>query len=120
MSDKVRLSLRAKLKTLGEKYETRELHYKALLRSKDAEIQSLTAKYEEQRRGAESEAARCRALSSQVSTFSHTEAELRSQLNIYVEKFKQVRLSPLYVFRVYAQKFIRLLVGFIAVVTNSL
>jgi hypothetical protein len=25
-----------------------------------------------------------------VSTFSHTEAELRSQLNIYVEKFKQV------------------------------
>lgn len=68
----------------------RELHYKALLRSKDAEIQSLTAKYEEQRRTAENEAARCRALSSQVSTFSHTEAELRSQLNIYVEKFKQV------------------------------
>ncbi|KAL1958718.1 hypothetical protein VTO42DRAFT_3837 [Malbranchea cinnamomea] len=83
-------ALRAKLKTLGEKYETRELHYKALLRSKDAEIQSLTAKYEEQRRGAENEAARCRALSSQVSTFSQTEAELRSQLNIYVEKFKQV------------------------------
>ena len=68
----------------------RELHYKALLRSKDAEIQCLTAKYEEQRRTAESEATRCRALSSQVSTFSHTEAELRSQLNIYVEKFKQV------------------------------
>lgn len=72
----------------------RELHYKALLRSKDAEIQCLTAKYEDQRRAAENEAARCRALSSQVSTFSHTEAELRSQLNIYVEKFKQVWLSP--------------------------
>lgn len=83
-------SLRAKIKTIGEKFETRELHYKALLRSKDAEIQSLTAKYEEQRRGAENEASRCRALSSQVSTFSHTESELRSQLNIYVEKFKQV------------------------------
>lgn len=83
--------LRAKIKTIGEKFEMRELHYKALLRSKDAEIQSLTAKYEEQRRMAENEAARCRALSSQVSTFSHTEAELRSQLNIYVEKFKQVR-----------------------------
>jgi chromosome segregation ATPase len=68
----------------------RELHYKSLLRSKDAEIQCLTAKYEEQRRAAENEAARCRALSSQVSTFSHTESELRSQLNIYVEKFKQV------------------------------
>ena len=72
----------------------RELHYKALLRSKDAEIQCLTAKYEEQRRAAENEAARCRALSSQVSTFSHTEAELRSQLNIYVEKFKQVCFLP--------------------------
>lgn len=85
-------SLRAKIKTIGEKFEMRELHYKALLRSKDAEIQCLTAKYEEQRRAAENEAARCRALSSQVSTFSHTEAELRSQLNIYVEKFKQVWL----------------------------
>ncbi|KAE8349523.1 myosin-like coiled-coil protein-domain-containing protein [Aspergillus coremiiformis] len=83
-------ALRSKIKTIGEKFETREVHYKSLLRSKDAEIQSLTAKYEEQRRAAENEAARCRALSSQVSTFSHTEAELRSQLNIYVEKFKQV------------------------------
>lgn len=82
--------LRVKIKTIGEKFETREVHYKSLLRSKDAELQSLTAKYEEQRRAAENEAARCRALSSQVSTFSHTEAELRSQLNIYVEKFKQV------------------------------
>jgi hypothetical protein len=93
--------LRAKLKTIGEKYETRELHYKVLLRIKDAEIQSLTAKYEEQRRSAENEAARCRALSSQVSTFSHTEAELRSQLNIYVEKFKQVcpSTSPLSAWR---------------------
>ncbi|RMJ22097.1 hypothetical protein PHISP_07040 [Aspergillus sp. HF37] len=83
-------ALRTKIKTIGEKFEMRELHYKALLRSKDAEIQCLTAKYEEQRRAAENEATRCRALSSQVSTFSHTEAELRSQLNIYVEKFKQV------------------------------
>lgn len=83
-------SLRVKIKTIAEKFEMRELHYKSLLRSKDAEIQCLTAKYEEQRRAAENEATRCRALSSQVSTFSHTEAELRSQLNIYVEKFKQV------------------------------
>lgn len=83
-------ALRAKIKTIGEKFEMREGHYRTLLRSKDSEIQCLTAKYEEQRRAAENEAARCRALSSQVSTFSHTEAELRSQLNIYVEKFKQV------------------------------
>ncbi|KAL3474650.1 myosin-like coiled-coil protein-domain-containing protein [Aspergillus californicus] len=93
-SDKVDIdldeALRAKIKTIGEKFEMRELHYKSLLRSKDAEIQCLTAKFEEQRRAADNEATRCRALSSQVSTFSHTESELRSQLNIYVEKFKQV------------------------------
>ena len=83
--------LRAKLKTITEQFDTRELHYKGLLRSKDSELQSLTSKFEEQRRTAENESARGRALSSQVSTFSHTEAELRSQLNIYVEKFKQVR-----------------------------
>ncbi|CAL5873748.1 uncharacterized protein PFLUO_LOCUS8030 [Penicillium psychrofluorescens] len=83
-------ALRAKLKTITEQFDTRELHYKGLLRSKDTELQSLTSKYEEQRRTAENESARGRALSSQVSTFSHTEAELRSQLNIYVEKFKQV------------------------------
>ncbi|KAJ5675628.1 hypothetical protein N7462_008525 [Penicillium macrosclerotiorum] len=83
-------ALRAKLKTISEQFDTRELHYKGLLRSKDSEIQSLTSKYEEQRRTAENESARGRALSAQVSTFSHTEAELRSQLNIYVEKFKQV------------------------------
>ncbi|KAJ6000250.1 hypothetical protein N7481_000659 [Penicillium waksmanii] len=83
-------ALRAKLKTISEQFDTRELHYKGLLRSKDSEIQSVTIKYEEQRRTADNEAARGRALSAQVSTFSHTEAELRSQLNIYVEKFKQV------------------------------
>lgn len=84
--------IRTKIKTIGEKFELREFHFKALLRSKDAEIQSLIAKYEEQKRAAESEASRCRALTAQVSTFSHTEVELRSQLNIYVEKFKQVRV----------------------------
>ncbi|KAJ5201842.1 uncharacterized protein N7498_006505 [Penicillium cinerascens] len=83
-------ALRVKLKTISEQFDTRELHYKGLLRSKDSEIQSLTSKFEEQRRTAENETSRGRALSAQVSTFSHTEAELRSQLNIYVEKFKQV------------------------------
>lgn len=39
---------------------------------------------------AENEVSRSRGLSQQVSTFSQTETELRSQLNIYVEKFKQV------------------------------
>ncbi|KAK4862419.1 hypothetical protein LT330_002552 [Penicillium expansum] len=84
-------ALRAKLKTISEQFDTRDLHYRGLLRGKDSEIQSLASKFEEQRRAGEVEANRSRALTSQVSTFSHTEAELRSQLNIYVEKFKQVQ-----------------------------
>ncbi|KOS47125.1 hypothetical protein ACN38_g1976 [Penicillium nordicum] len=83
-------ALRVKLKTISEQFDTRDLHYRGLLRGKDSEIQSLASKFEEQRRAGEVEANRSRALTSQVSTFSHTEAELRSQLNIYVEKFKQV------------------------------
>jgi hypothetical protein len=93
--------LRVKLKTISEQFDIRELHYKGLLRSKDSEIQSLTSKFEEQRRMAENETSRGRALSAQVSTFSHTEAELRSQLNIYVEKFKQVCQSETIAFSWY-------------------
>ena len=47
-------------------------------------------KFEEKRKAADAEAIRSRALNAQVLTFSKTETELRNQLNIYVEKFKQV------------------------------
>jgi uncharacterized coiled-coil protein SlyX len=70
------------------------MHFKTILRHRDAEIAYTQARHEVERRRADQEAARCRTLSSQVSTFSHTEAELRSQLNIYVEKFKQVSPTP--------------------------
>lgn len=71
--------------------DLRELHFKSMLRHKDAEIANLSAKHEVERKRADAEATRSRTLTAQVSTFSHTESELRSQLNIYVEKFKQVR-----------------------------
>ena len=51
------------------------------------------ARSEDHRKRAEDEMRKSRTLNSQVSTFSQTETELRSQLNIYVEKFKQVGLS---------------------------
>lgn len=69
------------------------MHFKTILRHRDAEVAHFSAKHEVERRRADAEAARCRTLTNQVSTFSHTEAELRSQLNIYVEKFKQVSLT---------------------------
>lgn len=71
----------------------RELHFQSLLRTKELEVQWNLARYEQMRKHAEQEGHRAKALHQQVSTFSQTEAELRSQLNIYVEKFKQVRLS---------------------------
>lgn len=61
------------------------------MRTKECEVQYSLARFEQQRKLAETEANRSRTLSTQVSTFSQTETELRSQLNIYVEKFKQVR-----------------------------
>ena len=61
-------------------------------------MQLSLARAEEQRKRAEDEAKKSRTLNSQVSTFSQTETELRSQLNIYVEKFKQVGLPLLTLF----------------------
>ena len=83
---------RQKFKSFAEQYELRELHFHALLRTKECEVQLGLARAEEQRKRAEDEAKKSRTLNSQVSTFSQTETELRSQLNIYVEKFKQVSL----------------------------
>ena len=84
---------RTRCRIISDQAELREMHFKAILRHKDAEIANLAARHEVERKKAEGEAARCRTLTNQVSTFSHTEAELRSQLNIYVEKFKQVGKS---------------------------
>jgi hypothetical protein len=61
------------------------------MRTKELEVQFNMARFERERKAAEQEAARARALDAQVRTFSKTETELRSQLNIYVDKFKQVR-----------------------------
>lgn len=74
----------------------RELHFHSLLRTKELEVQWNLARYEQQRKHAEQESHRAKALHAQATTFSQTEAELRSQLNIYVEKFKQVGNPPPY------------------------
>lgn len=60
------------------------------MKTKECELHFNVARYEQQRKVAENETTRSRTLSAQVNTFSQTETELRSQLNIYVEKFKQV------------------------------
>lgn len=48
------------------------------------------ARYEREKKNAESEATKARHLQAQVQAFTKTETELRNQLNVYVDKFKQV------------------------------
>ncbi|KAL8826223.1 MAG: hypothetical protein Q9191_003934 [Dirinaria sp. TL-2023a] len=81
---------RQKFKSFIEQYELRELHFQSLMRTKECEVQYNLARYEQQRKEAENQVKKSQTLTAQVSTFSQTETELRSQLNIYVEKFKQV------------------------------
>lgn len=83
-------SIKLKFRTLVDQYEMRELHFSSLLRTKELEVQYNLGRYDQKRKQAEAESLRAKALHAQVSTFSQTETELRSQLNIYVEKFKQV------------------------------
>ena len=88
-------SFRHKFKSFVDQYELRELHFTSLLRSKELEIEYQKARLEQQRKAQEMESTKSHQLTRQVSTFSQTETELRSQLNIYVEKFKQVWQSKL-------------------------
>jgi hypothetical protein len=84
------ISFRQRFKSLIEQYELRELHFHSQMRTKELEVQFNLARFEREKKNYESELARSRQLNSQVQTFSKTEAELRQQLNVYVEKFKQV------------------------------
>jgi hypothetical protein len=86
-------SFKQRFKSLIDQYELRELHFHSLLRSKELEVQYHMARANKEQKAAEAEVTRSRALNAQVLTFSKTESELRSQLNIYVEKFKQVSFN---------------------------
>jgi hypothetical protein len=77
-----------------DQYELRELYYHSQMRTKEVEMQYHRKKLEQ-------ETTRSRQLNGQVTTFSKTERELRHQLNLYVEKFKQVgyAIFPSHAFR---------------------
>jgi len=82
---------REKFTSFLHQYELRELHFQSLLRTKDLEIAYERARHDQLKKAQESELSKSHQLTRQVSTFSQTENELRGQLNVYVEKFKQVR-----------------------------
>jgi STE24 endopeptidase len=60
------------------------------MRTKELEVQYHMARAEREKKGAETETTKARHLQSQVHAFTKTENELRNQLNVYVDKFKQV------------------------------
>jgi hypothetical protein len=76
-----------------DQYELRDLHFHSLMRTKELEVQYNLARFEGEKKRADTEVARSRQLNSQIQTFSKTEGELRTQLNVYVDKFKQVRAT---------------------------
>lgn len=86
----ISFSFRARFKSFIEQYELRELHFHSLMRTKELEVQHNLARFEREKKKADTEIARSRQLNEQVQTFSKTETELRNQLNVYVDKFKQV------------------------------
>ena len=81
---------REKFTSFLHQYELRELQFQSLVRTKDLEIQYQIARHDQLKKAQESELSKSHQLTRQVSTFSQTENELRGQLNVYVEKFKQV------------------------------
>lgn len=60
------------------------------MRTKELEVQYHLARFERERKSADSESTKSRHLQAQVQAFTKTETELRNQLNVYVDKFKQV------------------------------
>lgn len=81
---------REKFTSFLHQYELRELHFQSVLRMKELEIAYQTARHDSLKKAQETELSKSHQLTRQVSTFSQTENELRGQLNVYVEKFKQV------------------------------
>lgn len=85
---------REKFTSFLHQYELRELHFQSMLRMKDLEIAYQMSRHDQLKKAQENELSKSHQLTRQVSTFSQTENELRGQLNVYVEKFKQVCRSP--------------------------
>ncbi|KAI8898295.1 Taxilin family [Globomyces pollinis-pini] len=82
--------LKAKFKSFLEEYHIREQHFMAVNKTKDKEYALCQAKRDlflEQAKEAE---LKYEKVNNQLNTFVKTEVDLRKQLSVYVEKFKQV------------------------------
>ncbi|KAF9294859.1 hypothetical protein BGZ88_003240 [Linnemannia elongata] len=82
--------LHEKLQGFMEQYDLREKHFNSVVKAKDLELQLAQAKLDRQNRASQEGAVKLDLLKSQLQESTKTEAELRKQLSVYVEKFKQV------------------------------
>lgn len=79
-----------RFKSFIDQYELRELHFHSQMRTKELEVQYNLARFEREKKNYEAELVRSRHLSAQVQAFTKTEADLKHQLGLYAEKFRQV------------------------------
>ncbi|KAG0282350.1 hypothetical protein BGZ96_000575 [Linnemannia gamsii] len=82
--------LQEKLQGFMEQYDLREKHFNSVVKAKDLELQLAQAKVDRQKRASQEDTVKLDLLKSQLQEYTKTEAELRKQLSVYVEKFKQV------------------------------
>ena len=82
--------LNTKLNALVDQYEQREKDYYATVHRKDVQLQYSLARYLTQQETLSQECIKVETLKAQVLNFVKTENELKRQLAVYVDKFKQV------------------------------
>ncbi len=75
---------------LVEIFNQREVHFMSILKAKDTEIALLQSHFYQQMIQMQKTSASNRDLSMKLNSLSSSEADLRAQLGIYVDKFKQV------------------------------
>ena len=83
-------SLSAKYNTVLDSYEQREKQFNSLFKYKEAHLNHSAARFVEQQDTLNRESLKVETLKSQILNFVKTENELKRQLAVYVDKFKQV------------------------------
>ncbi|KAJ3092042.1 hypothetical protein HK100_007037 [Physocladia obscura] len=84
------MNVKEKLMNLVDQWDMREKQFDSVVKANDIEMRLLESKLEMQKQLAGQECDRALHLRSQVASFLSTERDLRRQLQIYVDKFRQV------------------------------
>ncbi|ORX90926.1 hypothetical protein K493DRAFT_54907 [Basidiobolus meristosporus CBS 931.73] len=83
-------ALKEKFQSFLAQFDLSEQHHNSIIKSKNLEIQLLEAKINQHVESTAQEMAKAQAITIELSESIQRETELREQLTVYVEKFKQV------------------------------